>query len=597
MTNANRLVSFSLCLAAVLATSIAWRAHAQPGAIENAQPTVVGFPTDWPAGPARDAQPIWAAPGKIRFARWDGGRIETAKAMLSGWVGFNPPIPDYVDSMTNWYTPRTARLLKEAGVNTITVTFSNGFSNQTERNHQEQLKEYIALCHREGIRVLAYESIANMFWEDMFENVPESKDWVRKDPDGKPTPYSAGSYAKMGRVTRYMARLAHPGWREYLKKRIDLAIEAGADGIFYDNNFNEYLFETYREMYRHGLSRKRDFVMGGNFHSNTYVLNRITNLISTEDGVEPGIYAAANVPERDAAKKQLVGVGDGYLVTNLGLYRVLNAFSHGWKPVIVEDGKRETSDRLARPIPARRHQLALAEAWPLGASMQLFSEGAFADGLYRGRPEAMEIWQAIGRYNRFHAANELLYVNAAPWANVAVVLDESSAGVAALNALAARNVGYRVIYEHDLTADHLLGARAVVVATADMRPKADAAIESFKSSGGKVFRLSETPSIDALARQVAASAPPPFTLEAPTGVLAVATTQNAGQRLLIHLLNYTAQPAGKVRIAIRGQVNSAALHSPDETHGTMRVDGANIEVPWLDTYSVIVAQMERAVQP
>ena len=40
-------------------------------------------------------------------------------------------------------------------------------------------------------------------------------------------------------------------------------------------------------MLRHATARKRDFVLGGNFHSNTYVLNRITNLISTEDGVEP----------------------------------------------------------------------------------------------------------------------------------------------------------------------------------------------------------------------------------------------------------------------------------------------------------------------
>jgi hypothetical protein len=586
-----------LCFAIALTLAAPDGARAQPGAVEKASPTVTGFPTDWPGGPSRDTQPLWAAPGKIRFARWDGGRLETAKAMLSGWPGFNPPIPDYLDSMTNWYTPRTIRLLKDAGVNTITVTFSNGFSNATERGNQEQLKEYIAQCHREGIRVMAYQSIANMFWEDMFENVPESKDWVRLGADGKPTPYGAASYAKMGRITRYMARLAHPGWREYLKKRIDLAIEAGADGVFYDNNFNEYLYETYREMLRHAAARKRDFVLGGNFHSNTYVLNRVTNLISTEDGVEPGIYAAANVAGRDAAKRQLVGIGDGYLVTNLGLYRVLTALGHGWKPVIVEDGKREIGDRFTRPMPARRHQLALAEAMPFGAAMQLFSEGAFADGLYRARPEAMEIWQAVGRYNRFHAANEALYANAQPLSGIAVVLDDSSAGVATMNALAARNVAFRVLYEHDLTADYLRGARAVVVAAGDPRPKASAAIESFAAAGGKVFRLSEVSSIDALARDLLAAAPPPFTMEAPAGVLAVATTQYVGQRLLIHLLNYAPQAAVGVRIQVRGAVKNAALHSPDESRGAMRVDGARIQVPRLDTYSVVVLQLGRPIQP
>lgn len=597
MQRTNRFLLMGVSFAVFLAFAAAPEVHAQPGAVENAPQAVAGFPTDWPAGPAQGAQPIWAAPGKIRFARWDGGRIETAKAMLSGWPGFNPPIPDYLDSMTNWYTPRTVRLLKEAGVNTITVTFSNGFSNARERGQQEQLTEYIALCHREGIRVIAYQSIANMFWEDMFEQVPASKDWVRMAAGGKPTPYGAGAYAKMGRVTRYMARLAHPGWREYLKKRIDLAIDAGADGIFYDNNFNEYLYETYREMHRHGVARKRDFVLGGNFHSNTYVLNRITNLISTEDGAEPGIYAAANVPSGDAAKKQLLGVGEGRLVTNLGLYRVLQAFSHGWKPVTVEDGKRETSDRFMRAIPARRYQLALAEAWPFGAAQQLFSEGSFADGLYRARPEAMEIWQAVGRYHRFHAANETLFTHADPWASVMVVLDESSAGVALMNALAARNVNYRVLYEHDLTKDYLRAARAVVVAAREPRPRAAAAIETFAASGGKVFRLSEAASIDTLARDLTAAAPPPFTLEAPAGVLAVAATQNVGQRLLIHLFNYTPQAAGKVSVAVRGTVKSAVLYTPDDSRGALRVDGARIEVPWLDTYGVVVVQLERAIQP
>ncbi len=47
----------------------------------------------------------------MRFSRWDGGRIETAKAFLSGWPGLNPPNPDYLYTMTNWYDPKTVQLL------------------------------------------------------------------------------------------------------------------------------------------------------------------------------------------------------------------------------------------------------------------------------------------------------------------------------------------------------------------------------------------------------------------------------------------------------------------------------------------------------
>ncbi len=92
-----------LTLAALLGTGML---VAQKGAVETASGKM-GFPVEWPAGPPREARPDWARPGSIRFARWDGGRIETAKAFLSGWPGFNPPSPDFVESMTNWYTPRT----------------------------------------------------------------------------------------------------------------------------------------------------------------------------------------------------------------------------------------------------------------------------------------------------------------------------------------------------------------------------------------------------------------------------------------------------------------------------------------------------------
>ena len=101
------------------------------------------YPAQWPAGPSVESVPEWAQPGRIRFARWDGGRIETAKAILSGWPGFNPPDPNRLETMTNWYRPETVRFLREAGINMIWVTFSNGFSNQTEKPNQDQLRRYI----------------------------------------------------------------------------------------------------------------------------------------------------------------------------------------------------------------------------------------------------------------------------------------------------------------------------------------------------------------------------------------------------------------------------------------------------------------------
>ncbi|MCL4854693.1 MAG: hypothetical protein KJZ78_25310, partial [Bryobacteraceae bacterium] len=61
------------------------------GAVETQRARIRRYPAVWPAGPAPGAIPSWAGPGKMRFSRWDGGRIETAKAFLSGRPGLNPP--------------------------------------------------------------------------------------------------------------------------------------------------------------------------------------------------------------------------------------------------------------------------------------------------------------------------------------------------------------------------------------------------------------------------------------------------------------------------------------------------------------------------
>ena len=580
-----------------------------------------GYPAVWPAGPRKDTVPPWAGPGRIRFARWDGGRIETAKAMLSGWPGFNPPDPNRLETMTNWYRPETVRFLREAGINMIWVTFSNGFSNEAEAPHQRQVRAYIDECHRSNIRVMAYESIANMFWEDMYEHVPGSRQWAYAGKDGKPVPYGAGDYSKMGRVTRYMADLNNPGWRAYLRGRIDLAIDAGADGVIYDNNFSNYLLETYREIYAYAAGRKRDFLLMGNFHANTYVYNRLLNCITTEDGVEPGVYAEASLKALRGNRALLLPVDGGSLVNNIGLFRIHQSLSEGWKPTMIEDGHREVGVRETTPMSAERHKLALAEAMMFGISMELFVEGGFAHGLATARPETRRIWDAIGQYNRFFADNQEYYVNTKPLAPLAVVLDDRSLDVALLNALSARGVVYNVLYEHDLTPQSLAPYASVALLTADtVRDKALAAIDAFVTRGGKLFSAGNAatldengrtrtkpallargtyyerlPRIDELASALTAVRGR-VSVDARAGILFHAAEQNSGHpRLLVHLLNYTASPARGVKVTIQGKFASARLLSPDGTREAVRLvpaagSGVEVEIPELARYSLVVLE-------
>jgi len=612
---------------AIMAVPLVWGQVGNEPISSNAMQAL--YPVEWPAGPSRDLAPAWAQPGQINFARWDGGPIETAKAFLSGWPGFNPPDPDTVYAMTNWYDPRTISLLRAAGVNGIWVTLSNGFSIPTEKRQRDQLKVYIDRCHSLGIHVIAYESIANLFWEDMYEKVPESRNWISIGKDGKPVPYGAAAYTKVGRITRYMANLSHPGWRDYLLKRIDLVIDAGADGVIYDNNFSNALFDTYKVVFQYASSRKRDFLLMGNFHANTYVFNRLLNSITTEDGLEPGVYANSNVKALPKETQEgLLPVAGGALVNNIGLLRIHQTLSEGWKPFMIEDGHREVGERLSNPMSAARHQLALAEDKMFGASMELFVEGAFARGLWNHEPETMEIWQAIGRYNRFFIDNKALYTGYRSCASVAIILDDDGAGLWLLNGLAARNVIYDVLYEHDLTPERLTPYSAVAVLTAEtVRERAVTALERYISDGGKLFLAGDAatrdekgrlrtrrpffggkfakgecvyyeklPPLDSLASALLSSErTPAVRITAPPGVLYNVVEQPEVGRVLIHLLNYTLRPVFSLHVDADGAFVDAKLLSPDAVREPLRIRsssraGLQLEVPLMKIYSLIVLQ-------
>jgi len=295
---------------------------------------------------------------------------------------------------------------------------------------------------------------------------------------------------------------------------------------------------------------------------------------------------------------------------------------------MIEDGHREVGERLSNPMSAARHQLALAEDKMFGASMELFVEGAFARGLWNHEPETMEIWQAIGRYNRFFIDNKALYTGYRSCASVAIILDDDGAGLWLLNGLAARNVIYDVLYEHDLTPERLTPYSAVAVLTAEtVRERAVTALERYISDGGKLFLAGDAatrdekgrlrtrrpffggkfakgecvyyeklPPLDSLASALLSSErTPAVRITAPPGVLYNVVEQPEVGRVLIHLLNYTLRPVFSLHVDADGAFVDAKLLSPDAVREPLRIRsssraGLQLEVPLMKIYSLIVLQ-------
>ena len=364
----------------------------------------------------------------------------------------------------------------------------------------------------------------------------------------------------------------------------------------------------------------------GNFHRNTYVMNRLTNSMTTEDGAEPGIYDAGHLG-RMRGRQYLLRVGNGYLIDNGGLFRSLHALSGGWKLNLVEDGRREFGRREAKAMSPERRQLAMAEAMSFNVAGELFVEDALATGLWNHDPDAMALWDAIARYNRFFADNERYYVGTRSEAPVAVVLDDSSQGVDLLNGLAARNVLFDVLYEHDLQAGMLAHYSEVALLTADtVGNKALGVLEDYVRDGGRLFVAGQSASLDQQGHKrqrpsffgqrlgkgecvYSAQVPPPDQLaatlrshqkskapgiDAPAGVVFNVVTQPADHRVIVHLLNYRSEPVSNIKIELNQKYRSATLLSPDLSRSvsvaiTQQASGAGlVTVPSLKTYSMLV---------
>ncbi|HWB96762.1 MAG TPA: hypothetical protein VG672_08675, partial [Bryobacteraceae bacterium] len=342
-------------------------------------------------------------------------------------------------------------------------------------------------------------------------------------------------------------------------------------------------------------------------------------------GVEPGLYADSSpgYPDLKPHHPYLLPVAGKHLVNNIGLLRVQEVLAEGWKPVMVEDGRREYAERMVGFMSPLRVQLAMAENMMFGIALEQYVEARPAHQLITGDPAGTDTWQSVGKYNRFFEQHEDLYTGARSRAPLAVVLDDRSEGIPLLDGLAARRVLFEPVYERDITAEGLARYKAVAVLTArSVRESALAALRSFQASGGNVILaggaalfdengvrrerpalskegkgrltdLEQIPPIQDLANLLLeSSGPAPVEVTAPPHVLWNVTEQPAQKRTLVHLLNYSAEPVNDLSLRVRGRYKAATLVSPDgEASFTaapaFQANEAGLRLPKLRTYSVI----------
>ena len=499
-------------------------------------------PTLYRAKP--QAVPSWAEQGNFRFIRLDGGQIESRKAERTWWgYKFSAEDKDVLAHIYDRDFETMLGLLKQAEFNWIWITWSNGWSFKDEEQNRANLKKVIARCHENGIHVSAYLSASNMFQESAYRDDPETKKyglWRHGIPMFYAGPNTADFHISW---KRRLADAREPGWRAYLLRKAEMAVDAGVDAIMWDNmiGYNDglaqLLDDTQQMVERKAQETGRPKVMvEANIHipPDRFAMNDMNEVIWEEDG------------------KDTPGVWNGqWQVGNARKIKFLNGEKQLWQPLKYENDLYHCGPR-ERCIPSPSEQkLAIAEAYAFGAATSRNIEGQFLSALIKGEPKAKEAWAAIAQYNHFLAQHRELYHEVLPAARIALLSSEPH------NSLANEFLTQSVFFETKVLA-HLdkgvpLDQFKVLVIPTDL-PKLSveqkARLDAFTAGGGIIIRASNAERRVA-ARAEAAAGGPRLSLEPRSHIVGQLTRKPDGQTFILHLLNYDHQaPAENVRVRL-----------------------------------------------
>jgi hypothetical protein len=538
--------------------------------------------------------PLWAEQGNFRFIRIDGGEIERWKAERTWWgKKFSAEEKDVLTHIYDRDFEQMLGLLKQAEFNWIWVTWSSGWSFKDENANRENLKRVIARCHENGIHVSAYLSASNMFRLSAFRDDPETKKyglWMHRIPM-----FYAGPTKTDLQISwdRRLADARKPGWRAYLLKKAELAVDAGVDSIVWDNmiGYNDglaqLLDDTQRMAERKASESGRPKVMvEANVHiaPDRFAMNDMNEVIWEEDG------------------KDTPGVWDGkWQVDNARKIKFLSGEKQRWQPLKYENDLYHCGPR-ERCIPSAAEQkLSIAEDYAFGAATSRNMEGRFLSALIKGEPEAREAWTAIAQYNHFLVEHRNLYHQTEPVARIALLSAEPH------NPLADQFLKQSVFFETKVLA-HLdkgvpLERFKVLVIPAKL-PKLSreqkARLGAFTAGGGIIIRARKAePRI--VERVESATGGPGLTLDPRGYVLGQLTQKPDGRTFILHLLNYDHRVAAenvKVRLDMSGLVQDLSrwevkVVSPDTPqpqfnglflHGSV----CDFTLNRLDQYTVVV---------
>jgi len=134
-----------------------------------------------------------------------------------------------VENYNKQHTDEAVQKLKDMGVTMAVIHYYKGFGLEAEKEHMDDARILASLCRKYGIKVGVYIG-STVGYETFLLEMPEAEEWFVPDYLGIPVRYGGGQ------TFRKRVYFMHPGFIEYMKKVVRIAIEdLKVDLIHFDN--------------------------------------------------------------------------------------------------------------------------------------------------------------------------------------------------------------------------------------------------------------------------------------------------------------------------------------------------------------------------
>jgi len=174
-----------------------------------------------------DKRPEWLRrDGIVMAGSWEPLLFRVRRDGAEGYT----PTAEQRAAYEREHSPAMVAKLKSLGVNFVMMHCYKGGGLEAERGSMSDAVKFAKLCHDAGLRVGCYSDSSTLMWDLLFKEVPQAKDWIVLDADGKPITYGKATY-------RYWRNRNHPNALAYYRRIMRFAVEEIKTDLIHLDNY------------------------------------------------------------------------------------------------------------------------------------------------------------------------------------------------------------------------------------------------------------------------------------------------------------------------------------------------------------------------